>query len=59
LQLNVNRHTLREALRKLDALDLVSIRQGDGIYVRDFRESGNLELLKYLLFSVRILLLIF
>jgi len=51
LQLNVNRHTLREALRKLDALDLVSIRQGDGIYVRDFRESGNLELLKYLLFS--------
>lgn len=50
LQLNVNRHTLREALRKLDALGLVSIRQGDGIYVRDFRESGNLELLKYLLF---------
>ncbi len=49
LQMNVNRHTLREALRKLEALSLVSIRQGDGIYIRDYRESGNLELLKHIL----------
>ena len=50
LQMNVNRHTLREALRKLETLGLLSIRQGDGIYVRDFRESGNLELLKHILY---------
>lgn len=50
LQMNVNRHTLREALRKLETLGLISIRQGDGIYVRDFRESGNLELLKHILY---------
>jgi GntR family transcriptional repressor for pyruvate dehydrogenase complex len=50
LQMNVNRHTLREALRKLDTLGLLSIRQGDGIYIRDFRESGNLELLKHILY---------
>jgi GntR family transcriptional repressor for pyruvate dehydrogenase complex len=49
-QMNVNRHTLREALRKLETLGLISIRQGDGIYVRDFRESGNLELLKHILY---------
>ncbi|HOP63547.1 MAG TPA: FadR/GntR family transcriptional regulator [Spirochaetota bacterium] len=50
LQMNVNRHTLREALKRLELLGLVSIRQGDGIYVRDFRESGNLELLKHILY---------
>jgi GntR family transcriptional repressor for pyruvate dehydrogenase complex len=53
LQMNVNRHTLREALRKLETLGLISIRQGDGIYVRDFRESGNLELLKHMLYLRR------
>lgn len=50
LQMNVNRHTLREALRKLETLGLISTRQGDGIYTRDFRESGNLELLKHILY---------
>ena len=49
-QMNVNRHTLREALRKIELLGLISIRQGDGIYVRDYRESGNLELLKHILY---------
>lgn len=49
-QMNVNRHTLREALRKIEHLGLVSIRQGDGIYVKDYRESGNLELLKHILY---------
>lgn len=50
LQMNVNRHTLREALRKLETLGLLAIRQGDGIYIRDYRESGNLELLKHIFY---------
>lgn len=50
-KMNVNRHTLREALRKLESLSLLSIRQGDGIYTRDYRDSGNLELLKHILYE--------
>ena len=50
-QMNVNRNTLREALRKLETLGLLSVRQGDGIYVLDYRDSGNLELLKHILLS--------
>jgi len=48
-KMNVNRHTLREALRKLESLGLLSVRQGDGIYIKDYRESGNLEILKHIL----------
>lgn len=44
--LKVNRATVREALRNLEHLELLDIRQGDGIYVRDFLESGNLDLIK-------------
>jgi GntR family transcriptional repressor for pyruvate dehydrogenase complex len=47
--LNVNRSTLREAFKKLEMLDLVEIRHGDGVYVRDYLESGNLELLPALM----------
>jgi GntR family transcriptional repressor for pyruvate dehydrogenase complex len=49
--MNVNRNTLREALRKLEILGLLTIRQGDGIYIKDYRECGNLELLKIILRS--------
>lgn len=49
--MNVNRNTLREALRKLEILGLLTIRQGDGIYVKNYRECGNLELLKIILRS--------
>ncbi len=49
-KMNVNRHTLREALRKLESLGLLSVRQGDGIYIKDYRDSGNLELLKHILY---------
>jgi len=44
--LNVNRSTIREALSKLESLDLVEIRHGDGAYARDYLESGNLELIR-------------
>lgn len=47
----VNRSTLREALKKLEILDLVEIRHGDGIYIKDYLRSGNLDLLKTLIQS--------
>lgn len=43
--LAVNRSTLREAMKKLEMLGLVEIRHGDGVYVMDYLQSGNLELL--------------
>ena len=43
---NVNRATVREALRKLENLDLVEIRHGDGLYAKNYLESGNLDLIK-------------
>ncbi|HOS38222.1 MAG TPA: FadR/GntR family transcriptional regulator [Spirochaetota bacterium] len=48
--LAVNRATLREALKKLEVLGLLQILHGDGIYVKDFRASGNLELFKALVY---------
>ncbi len=48
--LNVNRATVREALGKLESMDLVEIRHGEGVYVKDYLESGSLELVKELLF---------
>lgn len=48
--LQVNRSTVREALKKLETLDLVEIRHGDGVYVKDYLESGSLELVHELLF---------
>ncbi len=49
--LNVNRSTIREALNKLESMELVEIRHGDGVYVLDYLESGSLELLKQMLFK--------
>lgn len=48
--LKVNRATLREALKKLEVLGLIEIRHGDGIYVRNYLESGNLELFKTIIY---------
>ncbi len=46
---SVNRATVREALRYLENLELVAVRQGDGAYVRNFLESGNLQIAKDLI----------
>lgn len=43
--LKINRHTLRSALTRLEAEGLVSIRQGDGVRVLDFRQYGEIDLL--------------
>jgi len=45
-EFQVNRATVREALRYLENLELIAIRQGDGAYVQSFLESGNLETAK-------------
>jgi len=42
----VNRATLREAMRRLENLELVEIRHGDGLYVKNYLDSGNLDLIK-------------
>lgn len=47
---DVNRSTVREAVKKLEFLGLVEIHHGDGIYVKNYLESGNLELLRTLLY---------
>ena len=41
--LSVSRTTIREALRSLEALGMISIRQGDGSFVEHFKLEGILE----------------
>jgi GntR family transcriptional regulator, transcriptional repressor for pyruvate dehydrogenase complex len=48
-EFQVNRATVREALRYLEHLDLVAIRQGDGAYVKNFLQSRNPETAKALM----------
>jgi GntR family transcriptional regulator, transcriptional repressor for pyruvate dehydrogenase complex len=47
-QLEVNRTSLREALRKLETMGLVQIRPGDGVIVNAVDESAGLEFVRYL-----------
>jgi GntR family transcriptional repressor for pyruvate dehydrogenase complex len=42
---DTNRNTLREAVRRLEQLRLVTVRHGQGVTVTDFRRTGTLELL--------------
>jgi GntR family transcriptional regulator, transcriptional repressor for pyruvate dehydrogenase complex len=48
-EFGVNRATVREALRHLENLELIAVRQGDGAWIKDYRESGNLQTAKALL----------
>jgi DNA-binding FadR family transcriptional regulator len=48
-RLRVNRASLREALKKLEHLGLVRIRQGDGTRVLNFMETGGIDLVQHLL----------
>jgi fatty acid metabolism transcriptional regulator FadR len=47
--LDVNRSTVRAALGKLESLDLVEIRHGEGVYVKDYLTSSSLELIRALI----------
>ncbi len=48
-QLGVGRPALREALRRLESLGLVESRHGSGTRVRNWQETGTVELLPYYL----------
>ncbi|MGW0161025.1 FadR/GntR family transcriptional regulator [Mycobacterium sp. NPDC003323] len=48
--LGVSRPAVREALKRLNSIGLVEIRQGDTTTVRDFRRHAGLDLLPRLLF---------
>lgn len=47
----VSRHVVREALKRLEALGLVRIQQGSGVYTSDVLLTGGMELFEYLLFN--------
>ncbi|KAF0239667.1 MAG: GntR family transcriptional regulator [bacterium] len=44
-QLGVTRVPLREALKRLQAMKLIEVRHGDGIYVLDYQSNGSFEFL--------------
>lgn len=47
--LGVNRSSLREALKKLENMGLLTIRQGDGTRITNFMEHAGLELVQHLI----------
>lgn len=51
----VNRSTIREALKKLESFQIIEIRHGDGVYVKDYLESPNLELIDALFYMDKVL----
>lgn len=48
----VNMATVREAVKKLEQLRLVEVRQGDAMRVRDWRRHGSLDVVAHMLFGV-------
>ncbi len=48
-EFGVARHIVREALKRLEAVGLVRIRQGSGIFVQSLQLSGGIELFDVLL----------
>lgn len=47
--LGVDRTSLRVALKQLEAMQVLDIRQGDGIYVKDYRRHAGVDFLRMLL----------
>ncbi len=47
----VNRQALREALKRLQQLRLITIKQGESTKVLDYRQTGGLELLVSMIFD--------
>lgn len=49
LDLGVDRTSLRVALKQLESMQVLEIRQGDGIYVKDYRKYAGIDFLRMLL----------
>jgi GntR family transcriptional repressor for pyruvate dehydrogenase complex len=49
--LGVNRASLREALKKLEHMGLVRIRQGDGTRVQDYMQTAGIDLMSHLVLA--------
>jgi GntR family transcriptional repressor for pyruvate dehydrogenase complex len=47
--LGVTMGSLREALKRLEQMDLISVRQGDAMRVRDWRDHGGLDVIAHVL----------
>jgi DNA-binding FadR family transcriptional regulator len=45
----VDRTSLRVALKQLESMQLLDIRQGDGIYVKDYRKFAGIDFLRMML----------
>lgn len=50
-EFGVSRHVVREALKRLEAMGLVRILQGSGVYTNDVMLTGGVELAEFLLFD--------
>lgn len=50
-EMKVDRTTLRVALKQLEAMHLLEIRQGDGIYVKDYMKHAGMDFLRTLMLS--------
>ncbi len=50
-QYQVSRHVVRESLKHLEALGMIEIKQGSGVYTKDVLQHGGMELFEYLLFN--------
>lgn len=46
--MNVDRTTLRVALKQLESMQLLEIRRGDGIYIKDFLKHAGIDFLRVL-----------
>src|SRR4051794_4374560 len=50
-ELDVNMASVREAVKRLEQLGLVEVRQGDAMRVTDWRTSGGLDVIAHVLFN--------
>ena len=48
ISMNVDRTSLRVALKQLESMELLDIRPGDGIYVKDFLKHAGIDFLRAL-----------